>query len=107
MTDAELTEILRVARWTGSSTNWQPWTFIVLRKRADMERLAQLAPYARHVAKAGVAIAIEMPGDNAEWEAYDEGRVAERILVAAGALDLGAAIGWVGRRRAIARSPSS
>jgi hypothetical protein len=35
-----------------------------------------------------------MPGDNAEWEAYDEGRVAERILVAAGALDLGAAIGW-------------
>ena len=32
--------------------------------------------------------------DNLEWEAYDEGRVAERILVAAGALGLGAAIGW-------------
>ena len=94
MTDADLTEILRVARWTGSSTNWQPWTFIVIRGRADMERVAQLAPYARHVAGAAVAIAIEMPGDNPEWEAYDEGRVAERILVAAGALDLGAAIGW-------------
>jgi nitroreductase len=94
VTDADLTEILRVARWSGSSTNWQPWTFIVIRDRADMERLAQLAPYARHVAGAAVAIAIEMPGDNPEWEAYDEGRVAERILVAAGALDLGAAIGW-------------
>jgi nitroreductase len=94
VTEGELTEILRVARWSGSSTNWQPWTFIVIRDRADMERVAQLAPYARHVAGAAVAIAIEMPGDNPEWEAYDEGRVAERILVAAGALDLGAAIGW-------------
>jgi nitroreductase len=94
VTDADLTEILRVARWSGSSTNWQPWTFIVIRDRTVMERLSQLAPYARHVAKAAVAIAIEMPGDNPEWEAYDEGRVAERILVAAGALDLGAAIGW-------------
>jgi nitroreductase len=94
VTEADVTEILRVARWTGSSTNWQPWTFIVIRDRADMERLAQLAPYARHVAGAAVAIAIEMRGDNAEWEAYDEGRVAERILIAAGAMNLGAAIGW-------------
>jgi nitroreductase len=94
ITEADLTEILRVARWTGSSTNWQPWTFIVIHKRADMERLAQLAPYARHAARAAVAIAIEMPGERPEWETYDEGRVAERILVAAGALGLGAAIGW-------------
>ena len=46
------------------------------------------------MAGAAVAIAIEMPGEKPEWEAYDEGRVAERILVAAGALDLGAGIGW-------------
>jgi nitroreductase len=94
VSEADLTEILRVARWTGSSTNWQPWTFIVIRDRAELERLAQLAPYARHVAGAAVAIAIEMPGDNPEWEAYDEGRVAERILIAAGVLGLGAGIGW-------------
>src|SRR3954451_7755510 len=94
VTEADLTEILRVARWSGSSTNWQPWTFIVIRDRADLQRLAQLAPYARHVGGAAVGIAIDMPGDNREWETYDEGRVAERILVAAGALDLGAAIGW-------------
>ena len=36
-----------------------------------------------------------MSGDNPEWDAYDEGRAAERILVAAGALGLGAGIGWV------------
>ena len=47
------------------------------------------------MAGAAVAIAIAMPGDNPEWDAYDEGRAAERILVAAGALGLGAGIGWV------------
>jgi nitroreductase len=94
VTETDLTAILEVARWTGSSTNRQPWTFIVIRDRADRERLAALAPYARHVAKSAVAIAIAMNGDNPEWDAYDEGRVAERVLIAAGALDLGAGIGW-------------
>jgi nitroreductase len=94
VTETELSAILNVARWTGSSMNLQPWTFIVIRDRADRERMAELAPYARHVAGAAVAIAIAMSGDNPEWDAYDEGRVAERILIAAGALDLGGGIGW-------------
>jgi len=94
VTDDDLRAILEVARWTGSSTNRQPWTFIVIRNKADRERLAELAHYARHVRGAALAIAIVMGGDNAEWDAYDEGRAAERILVAAGALGLGAGIGW-------------
>ena len=94
VSETDLTAILEVARWTGSSMNLQPWTFIVIRGRADLERLAELAPYARHVAGAAVAIAIAMNGDNVEWDTYDEGRAAERILVAAGALGLGAGIGW-------------
>jgi nitroreductase len=94
VTEAQLNAILNVARWTGSSMNLQPWTFIVIRDKADRERLGEIAPYARHVAGAAVAIAIAMNGDNPEWDAYDEGRVAERILVAASALDLGAGIGW-------------
>jgi nitroreductase len=94
VTETDLTAILEVARWTGSSTNRQPWTFIIIRDRADRERLAELAPYARHVAKSAVAIAIAMPGEHPEWDAYDEGRVSERILVAASALGLGAGIGW-------------
>jgi nitroreductase len=94
VTETDLTAILEVARWTGSSSNRQPWTFIVIGDRADREHLAVLAPYARHVAKSAVAIAIAMNGENPEWDAYDEGRVAERILIAAGALGLGAGIGW-------------
>jgi nitroreductase len=74
--------------------NRQSWSFILVRRRADLEHLAELAPNAKHVAGAAVAIAIAMGGDNPEWDAYDEGRVAERILIAAGALGYGAAIGW-------------
>jgi nitroreductase len=92
--EADLAAILEVARWTGSSVNRQPWTFVVIRDRADREHLAALASYARHVAGAALAIAVAMSGENAEWDAYDEGRVSERILVAAGALGLGAGIGW-------------
>ena len=94
VTETDLSAILNVARWSGSSMNLQPWTFIVIRDSADRLRLAELAPYARHVAGAAVAIAIAMSGENPEWDAYDEGRVAERVLIAARALDLGAGIGW-------------
>jgi nitroreductase len=94
VSDNDLQTILDVARWSGSSMNRQPWTFIVVRERGDLQRLAELAPNAKHVAGAAIAIAIAMGGDNAEWDAYDEGRAAERILIAANALGLGGGIGW-------------
>ena len=92
--EADIQAILEVCRWTGSSTNTQPWHFIVIRDAEIRRRIAEVARYARHVGGAPVAIAIEMPGDDPETDAYDEGRVAERILIAAGAMDLGAGIGW-------------
>jgi nitroreductase len=93
--EAALQSILEVARWTGSSENTQPWTFLVLRDEGARQRIGESTRYARHVGKAPIAIAIVMPGKDPETEAYDEGRVAERILIAAGALGLGAGIGWV------------
>ena len=92
--DDVLGQLLDVARWSGSSMNRQPWTFIVLRDRDRLAQLAQLAPNAKHVGNAAVAIAIVMPGSNAEQDAFDEGRAAERILIAVEALGLGAGIGW-------------
>jgi nitroreductase len=92
--EMDVQAILEVARWTGSSENSQPWLFVVVRDPEVRRRIAELAPYARHVGKAPLAIAIVMPGTDLESEAYDEGRVSERILVAAGSMDLGAGIGW-------------
>lgn len=93
--EAAVQSILEVARWTGSSENTQPWTFLVVRDGDVRQRIGEVGRYARHVGKAPIAIAIVMPGRDPETEAYDEGRVAERILIAAGALGLGGGIGWV------------
>jgi nitroreductase len=85
--------ILEVARWTGSGANRQPWTFVIVRDPAVRQRIAEVAPHAAHVGKAPVAIAIAMDGTAPQWDDYDEGRVAERILIAATALGLGGGIG--------------
>jgi nitroreductase len=97
VSEDDIQAILEVCRWTGSSMNTQPWRFIVIRDPAVRTRIAEISQYARHVGHAPIAIAIQMPGDDAETDAYDEGRVAERILIAAGAMDLGAGIGWADR----------
>jgi nitroreductase len=93
--DAEIQAILEVARWTGSGANRQPWTFVIVRDPAERQQIAEFAPHAGHVAKAPIAIAIVMNGVAPQWDDYDEGRVAERILIAATALGLGGGIGLV------------
>lgn len=92
--DEAIQAILEVARWTGSSENRQPWMFVLIRDRDVRRRIAELAPYARHVAKSPIAIAIVMNGEHPDEDTYDEGRAAERILIAASALGLGGGIGW-------------
>ena len=95
VSDDDLHAILEVCRWTGSSMNTQPWKFIVVRDADLRRRIGEISVHARYVGKAPLAIAIAMPGEDPESDAYDEGRVAERILIAAAAIDLGAGIGWI------------
>jgi len=95
VSEDDLHAILEVSRWTGSSMNTQPWQFIVIRDPDVRRRIGEISVHARYVANAPMAIAIAMPGDDSESDAYDEARVAERILIAATAMDLGAGIGWI------------
>ncbi len=99
--DDTLERILEVGRWTGSSGNRQPWTFVVVRDRETLRAMAEASPNTGHVGRAEVVIAIVMGGPDlpggphTTWDAFDEGRAAERMLVAATALGLASAIGWV------------
>ncbi len=95
VSDEALDEILSVARWTGSAENRQPWRFVVVRARETLQALAELAPNAAHIGRAPVAIVVVMPGERAVLDAFDEGRVTERIVVAATALGLASGMGWV------------
>ena len=92
--DTVLHDILEVARWSGSAGNRQPWEFVVVRDRDMLARLATVeGANAGHLATAAVGIAIVIRREEPEIDAYDEGRLAERILLAAGAHGVGAAVG--------------
>jgi nitroreductase len=97
--DASLDALADAGRWSGSARNGQPWRFIVITDPARLRAMAQVGmPQTRSLATAPAAIAIVMPrGEPASdvSETYDEGRAAERILVAATLLGLGAGIAWI------------
>ena len=92
-----LAELLEVARWTGSSRNTQPWHFVVVRDKEQLRRISQIRTPINWVADAPLAIAIVLNGENAAAsEAYDEGCVTERLLIAARVLGLGGGVAWFG-----------
>jgi nitroreductase len=98
VTNAELEAITEVARWSGSSRNEQPCRFIAIRDKELIERVAELGlPQTRGLPTANAAIAIVVP-DEPERElsrAFDDGRAAERIVIAANLLGMGGGISRV------------
>ena len=90
--------IADAARWSGSSRNTQPWRFVIVRQEAVLRRIADAGlPQTRSLATATAAIAIAVPTEqgSAVSHAFDEGRAAERMLIAGSFLELGAGIAWV------------
>ncbi len=91
-----LNELLEIARWTGSSRNTQPWEFIVVTDREQLRKISQIRTPINWVADAPLAIAIVLNGENPLSEAFDEGRVTERLLIGARLLGLGGGTAWFG-----------
>ena len=97
-------DLLDVARWSGSARNVQPWELVVVRSRESLDALAACEGYAAHLAGAQLGIVLVMAGENKNQETYDEGRLSERIMLAAAAHGVGASIGWfTGQGRADAK----
>ena len=91
-----LDELLEIARWTGSSRNTQPWEFIVITDRDLLRQISQIRTPINWVADAPLAIAIVLAGESPLSEAFDEGRVTERLLIGARLLGLGGGTAWFG-----------
>ncbi len=97
VTDEQLQALLEVAQWTGSSQNTQPWHFIVIRDKDQLEKVSQVRGEAiRWVATAPLAIALVITAKGEISGAFDEGRVTERLMIAARLLGLGAGTAWYG-----------
>jgi nitroreductase len=94
--DDAIDQLLELVRWTGSSRNAQPWRFIVVRDKSTLAELAKLRPNINWAAAAPVGIAIVFPPGAGIGEAYDEGRVTERLMTGAKLLGYGAGVAWFG-----------
>ena len=86
VTEADLATILEAARWTGSSKNRQAWSFVVIREREQLNRLAECGDFTVPVRNAPLVIAPVQHPDGYEW---DMGRVAQNIMLAAASIGVG------------------
>jgi nitroreductase len=88
-----LDRILQAGRHAGSSKNRQRWTFIVCRDRDHLRELAEVGPFAGHVAGAAVAIALVTPDPRPPGAGrsilFDLGLAAENMMLAAWELGIG------------------
>jgi nitroreductase len=91
-----LNDVLEVARWTGSARNRQPWELVLVRDRDMLEKLASSEGFAGHLASAALGIVLVMAGEPEKFqqETFDEGRLAERISLAAASHGVGSSVGW-------------
>jgi len=99
--------VLEVARWSGTASNRQYWELVVIKEKKTLQALAQCEGYAKHLAGAALGIVLVMAGNPAlvDQETYDEGRLSERIMLAAEAYGVGSCIGWLrGRGRTDAKA---
>jgi nitroreductase len=88
-------QLLSIAQWTGSSRNTQPWHFVVVKDKGLLKQISELRTPINWLAAAPMGIAIVLDGAGVS-DAYDEGRVTERLLIAAHSLGYGAGVAWFG-----------
>ncbi len=79
--DETVTRILEAGRWAGSAKNTQPWSFIVVKNRETLERLAKCGDYASHLADAACAIVVV--SEPTPRASFDCGRAIQNMMLAA------------------------
>ena len=90
---AHLERILNAGRRAASSKNQQRWAFIVCRDRAHLRELGAVGPWAGHLARAAVGVALVTP-DPGTTDAplsvmFDLGQAADSMQLAAWELGVG------------------
>jgi nitroreductase len=91
--ERHLERILQAGRRANSSKNSQRWAFIVCRDRDNLRRLADVGPWAGHLAGAALAIALVTP-DPSRADAplsvmFDLGMAADEMILVAWELGIG------------------
>ena len=88
-------DIQDVTRWSGNASNRQEFQVLWIEDRQTLVKLSQLKGYVKHLAGAAAGAVIVTWMERDELNAFDEGRIAERIMLAAHAHGIGSCIGWL------------
>jgi len=90
-------DIHDVIRWSGNASNRQEFQVLWVEDHAKLRQLSELKGYARHLAGAAAGAVIVTWMASEDLNAFDEGRIAERIMLAAHAYGIGSSIGMISR----------
>ena len=100
VTKADIETMLRAGMAAPTAVNKQPWHFVVVTDRAQLDSLAQANPHAKMLESAPLAIVVcgnmdkTLEGSAADFWIQDCSAATENILLAAHAMGLGAV--WTG-----------
>ena len=90
-----LTQIIEVARWTGSARNRQPWRFVAVCDEERLEKLGALGAYAQHIASAPCALVLLSADNGFQDTEFDLGKVSQTVTLTATALGLGSCLATI------------
>jgi nitroreductase len=93
-----LDQILEAARRAPSSQNTQPWDFVLITDRAQLEQLSKVWVGAGHVAGSAATIALIVADETAQRARFDLGQVTISIMLAAADLGIGSGHSAVGEQ---------
>jgi nitroreductase len=81
--DQDLDRILEAGRRAPSSQNWQPWDFVLVTDRRQLEELAKVWRSGRHVAGSAATVALVVRNDDRDRANYDLGQATMAMMIAA------------------------
>src|SRR5690349_22798700 len=91
--DAALRQILEAGRRAPSSRNWQPWDFVVVTDRQQLQELSTVWRGGGHVADSAAAIALVVEDTDDQLKRhtaqYDLGQATMAMMIAAADLGIG------------------
>ena len=99
VSDEHIQTMLKAAMAAPSAVNYQPWRFVVITEREQLDAMAEVLPYAKMLKQAPLAIVVcgettWFEGNVNNYWQQDCSAATQNILLAAEALGLGAV--WTG-----------
>jgi nitroreductase len=105
--DEDLDRILEAGRLAPSASNTQPWDFVVVTDRGDLEELSRVWRGAGHIAGSAATIVLVAPVTDDLRRAglieYDHGQVTIQMALAATDLGIGSGHSSIGDQDALRR----